>query len=117
MVFAAGKCEPHEATVKLMEHLSDALKAVVEYVRVNVDIMGTSGAPLRSPPEVLNRQDRVRAKVEELEQLAERARTGTVTLAQFEAIREERRKDGCTWPQELTSDVARNFVALGSSAR
>lgn len=90
-----------------MVHLSEALKAVAEYVRRNAHIMSTSGPSLRSPSEALDTQQRVQARVVELEQLAERARTGTVTLAEFELIREQLRKDGCTWPQELTSNVAR----------
>jgi hypothetical protein len=91
-----------------LSEVSWSLKAVVEYL--NINYLSPNGpklnAGLLSPSEAQLRQQRVEAERLRLEQLAAPSRVSSVTFAEFESIRARLLKDGCSWPNELTSNVA-----------
>jgi hypothetical protein len=92
---------------------SDALHAVVKYLRDVHRVFASSGPRLTSSAEKAKRSTRVDNIADRIADLAERALTGDASPSEFEDLNRELHEVGMFAENQLVSDVARAFYRAG----
>lgn len=86
-----------------------ALRAVAQYVRSNLHIVGNKGPQTLTPEETEQRRQQLEKQADELDSLAKEVDQWPAIYEKFEVIRLELQRLGASPSQELTSAVARAF--------